>query len=298
MNGIFRRISPALLGLTLLLFKVGANTAAAQEPPYFVTYSQELEEPGNLEVATKSAVGKPGGATRFGATALELEYGATAWWTSELYLDGQSTAKDSTIFTGFRWENRFRPLNREHFINPVLYMEFENISGADKALLEVVGHDAEDDLAGSNADSRAERKHEAELKLILSSYVKDWNISENFIAEKNLGHAPWEFGYAVGAARPLPGFANERPCWYCASRIRIGAEAYGGLGDTGSLTLRDTSHYVAPVIGWQLPSRVRFSFSPGFGVTSSSLSHVYRIGIAAEFPQIGSLFRRSERRPR
>lgn len=26
----------------------------------------------------------------------------------QIYLDGQSTAKDSTVFTGFRWENRFR----------------------------------------------------------------------------------------------------------------------------------------------------------------------------------------------
>jgi len=50
----------------------------------------------------------------------------------ELYLDGQSTSKESTVFTGYRWENRFRPLLREHWINPVLYVEFENINGADK----------------------------------------------------------------------------------------------------------------------------------------------------------------------
>lgn len=295
MHVTFRRRTPALFGLTLLLFGVDFHKTAAQEPPYFVTYSQELEEPGNLEIATKSAAGKPAGATRFGATALELEYGVNAWWTSELYLDGQTTSRDSTVFTGFRWENRLRPLNREHLINPVLYLEFENISGADKSLLEVVGHDAEDDLAGSNAGSRTERKHEAEMKLILSSYAKDWNFSENFIAEKNLGHAPWEFGYAVGATHPLPGSGSEKPCWYCPSRFRIGAEAYGGLGDTNSLTLKDTAHYVAPLIGWQLPSRVRFSFSPGFGVTSSSLSHVYRVGIATEFPQVGNLFHRRTR---
>jgi hypothetical protein len=37
-------------------------------------------------------------------------------------------------FTGTRWENRFRPLLHEHWINPVLYVEFENTSGADKTL--------------------------------------------------------------------------------------------------------------------------------------------------------------------
>jgi len=53
------------------------------------------------------------------------------WWTTEFYLDGLSTA-ENTLFTGYRWENRFRVLPREHWINPVLYVEFANINGADK----------------------------------------------------------------------------------------------------------------------------------------------------------------------
>jgi hypothetical protein len=111
----------------------------AQEKPHFVTYSQDMEEPGNLEIETKSALGKPQGGNHFGALATELEYGAKAWWTTELYLDAQTTANESTIWTGFRWENRFRILMQEHFANPVLYVEFENITGADKNMLEVVG---------------------------------------------------------------------------------------------------------------------------------------------------------------
>lgn len=295
MNGICRRGLPALASLASLLYLAIAIPVFAQDRPYFVTYSQDLEEPGNLEIETKNAVGKPTGSSRFTGSSLELEYGVTGWWTSELYLDGQSTARDSTIFTGFRWENRVRPLMREHLINPVLYVEYESITGADKSLLEVVGHDGESDLTESNAESRAEHEHEAELKLILSSYVKDWNISENFIAEKNLGHEPWEFGYAVAASRPLSTASRARSRWYSPSRVLAGAEAYGGLGDTSSLTLRETSHYVAPVIGWQSPSNLRVTFSPGFGVTSSSLSHVYRFGFAVELNQI---FRHSERSSR
>lgn len=72
-----------------------------------------------------------------------------------------------------------------------------------------------------------------------------------------------------------------------------GGEAYGGLGDTDSLTLRETSHYIAPLVGWQLPFG-RLSFSIGFGLTSTSLDRVYRIGWASELPQIGSLFRRNK----
>jgi len=291
---LFNSLKPALpaavsLALCLAFFQ-SAPPAHDQEKPYFVTYSHDLEEPGNLDIETKTALARPDGSTHYGATALEFEYGVLGWWTSELYLDGQATSQDSTIFTGFRIENRVRPLMRDHVINPVLYVEYENISGADKTILEFVGHDSQSDLAEPNGDARHEHQHEAELKLILSSNVKNWNIAENFIAEKNLGHEPWEFGYAVGASRPLRGAASSRSCTFCAEKFQVGAEAYGGLGDTAALTLRDTSHYIAPLIGWQLPKGLRLSFSPGFGLTSSSLARVYRVGVAYEFSQVGNWF--------
>ncbi len=286
-----KRALPAAVWLALCLaLSQSAPPAHAQEKPYFVTYSHDLEEPGNLDLETKTALARPDGSTHYGATAFEFEYGVLGWWTTELYLDGQATAQDSTIFTGFRIENRVRPLMRDHIINPVLYVEYENTSGADKTILEVVGHDSQSDLAEPNGEARREHQHEAELKLILSSNVNDWNISENFIAEKNLGHEPWEFGYAIGAARPLRGAASSRSCTFCAEKFIAGAEAYGGLGDTASLTLRDTSHYIAPLIGWQLPKGLRLSFSPGFGLTSSSLARVYRVGVAYEFNQVGNWF--------
>jgi len=286
-----KRARPAAVSLTLCLaFFQSASPAHSQEKPYFVTYSHDLEEPGNLDIETKTALARPDGSTHYGATAFEFEYGLLGWWTSELYLDGQATAQDSTIFTGFRIENRVRPLMRDHLINPVLYVEYENTSGADKTILEFVGHDSQSDLAEPNGDARRDHQHEAELKLILSSNVRDWNIAENFITEKNLGHEPWEFGYAIGASRPLRGAAGSRSCTFCAEKFQAGAEAYGGLGNTDSLTLRDTSHYIAPLIGWQLPKGLRLSFSPGFGLTSSSLARVYRVGVAYEFNQVGNWF--------
>jgi len=281
-------------GLAIGLILLNHSSGWAQEKPYFVTYSQDLEEPGNLEIETKTALARPEGGNRYGATAMELEYGVRAWWTAELYLDGQATGSDSAVFTGWRLENRFRPLMREHAINPVLYVEYENISGADKAMLEVVGHDGEADLSATNSELRREHKHEAELKLILSSNVRDWNISENFIAEKNLGHEPWEFGYAVGVTRPLRSAGGGRECTFCAEKFIAGIEGYGGLGDTSALTLRDTSHYLAPLVGWQLPRGVRLSFSPGFGLTDASLARIYRVGLAFEFEQVGGWFHRSK----
>jgi hypothetical protein len=264
-----------------------------QDKPYFVTYSHDLEEPGNLEIETKTALARPEDGSHYGATAMELEYGTRAWWTTELYLDGQATGSDSTVFTGWRLENRLRPLMRDHVINPVLYVEYENTSGADKTILEFVGHDGQAGLAPPNGILRRDHQHEAELKMILSSNVKDWNISENFITEKDLSHAPWEFGYAVGATHPLRGAASDRECTFCAEKFIAGVEGYGGLGDTFALTMRETSHYIAPLIGWQLPKGLRFSFSPGFGLTGTSLSRVYRAGFAFEFEQVGRWFHAS-----
>ena len=84
--------------------------ARAQENPYFVAYDHYLEEPGNLEIEYFSTFGTQRDGNSFHSFWTEFEYGATAWWTTEFYLDGQTTFGDSTLFTGFRWENRFRPL--------------------------------------------------------------------------------------------------------------------------------------------------------------------------------------------
>src|SRR5262245_24840740 len=82
----------------------------AQERAYFVTYDHYLEERGNLEVAVATTTGlpKPGRAA-YTAPWLEIEYGLTGWWTSELYLEGVTTRGDGHAFTGWRFENRFRP---------------------------------------------------------------------------------------------------------------------------------------------------------------------------------------------
>ena len=276
----------SVLAAALLLLP---GVARAQEN-YFVTYSHQMEEPGNLEVATRTVSGFPDGAHSFLGSALELEYGVKAWWTSELYLDGQSTSGEGTLFTGFRLENRFRPLLREHWINPVLYFEFENVNSADKSLLEVVGHDGRSDFLGRN--DRSEKKREAELKLILSSNLKGWNISENMIAEKNLRGDPWEFGYAVGVSRPLSLLASPNPCRLCRENFSLGGELYGGLGDRYSFGLHDTSHYLAPIATFRMPDGPTFRVSPGFGLNSNSHGMLLRVGVSYEIDQIFSRLRR------
>jgi len=166
------------------------SSARAQEGPYFVTYSDQMEEPGNLELSYKGIYAAPSNANSFNSATVEFEYGLKAYWTTEFYLSGQTTQHDSTVFNGFRWENRVRPLLRNYWINPVIYVEYENVNKADRSFLEITGHQSISDLYLTNAQGRAETERAMELKLILSSYAHGWNFSENFIAEKNLKNRP------------------------------------------------------------------------------------------------------------
>jgi hypothetical protein len=266
--------------------------AAAQENPYFVSYDHYLEEPGNLEVEYFSTYGTQRGGNNFHSYWTEFEYGATAWWTTEFYLDAQTTFHDSTVFTGFKWENRVRPLKREHWINPVLYVEYENINGADKTLKEVVGHDVESDYLARNAAARQEIAREVELKMLLSSTAKGWNFSENIITEKNLSNKPWEFGYALGVSRPLSLNASSKRCSFCRQNFIGGLEIYGGLGDRHSFGLKDTSHYLAPAMAWNLPSGWTLRLSSGFGLNDNSHKLLLRWGVSREIEGFGDLVRR------
>jgi hypothetical protein len=273
-----------LFGITAILH--------AQEAPYFVTYDHHLEEPGNLEIATWTTIGIPrSGQNLFVAPFAEFEYGITGRWTTELYLEGQGTPGDSSVFTGWRLENRFRPLKREHWINPILYFEYEGINEATKILKEIVGN--AEISSERNAELAAIHAHEIEAKLILSSNFHDWNLSENFIVEKNLSQAEgFEFGYALGVSRPLAKIASGNECRFCLENFNAGVELYGGLGSTNGFGFHETAHYVAPVISWQVSDNSSLHFSPSFGLTNVSYPALLRFGYVYEIRGFGQKLER------
>lgn len=287
---LFAKYSAVAVLLLLVIFLAAPKCALAQERPYFVVYSQDMEEPGNLEIASYSVTAAPNTGDTFLGSSVEMEYGIKTWWTTEFYLDGQATANQSTIFTGFKWENRVRPLMGEHWINPVLYAELEDTS-ADKTLREVVGHDGNDDFLAPNGLARLDHEREIELKLILGSNTHGWNISENFIAEKNLQAGPWEFGYALGVSRPLALAASAKECTFCREKFQAGLEMYGGLGDYNSFGTDFTSQYLGPTLNWSAPNGMTFAVSPQFGLNSYSLPFLFRFSVAYEVEQVFSHFR-------
>lgn len=265
-----------------LLLALLATPALAQERAYFVTYDHYLEEPGNLEIALTTTSGLPkNNHAAYTAPWLELEYGVTGWWTAELYLEGVTTRGDGSGFTGWRWENRFRPLKNEHRINPVLYVEYERVNEASRIQKEIVGGGP---LAFEPiAELRDEVAHELEGKLILSSVVGPWNLSENFVIEKNLSeNEGLEFGYSVAMSRSLGALASGTACHVCRENFVAGVELYGGLGTDEAFGTPDTRHYFAPVLGWRVTDHSTFKLSPGFGLTETSDRFLLRIGWAYE----------------
>lgn len=275
---------PTVACIIGLLCALSARSVSAQERAYFVTYDHYLEEPGNLEIAVASTTGFPQNhQPSYTAPWLELEYGVSGWWTTELYVEGVTTRHDGSGFAGWRWENRFRPLKGEHRINPVLYVEYESLNEASRILKEIVGSGP---LALEPiAELRQTHAHELEGKLILSSVVGPWNVSENFIVEKNLSEDEGlEFGYSVGVSRSLGSLASGTSCHVCRENVVAGVEAYGGLGSTEAAALAETRHFIAPMLAWHVTARSTLKMSTGFGLTGASDRYLLRVGWAYELP--------------
>jgi hypothetical protein len=270
-----------LLSVVVILLFAASAEAQEEVSPYFVTYDHILEKRDTLELSLNATHGRADGINPFTGFWMEAEYGVRQWWTSELYLDWQHTKHEGTPFTGFRLENRFRPFREEHLINPVLYVEYENISDADKTIKEVVGFDNKEDLAVPNSETEMVWNHELDTKLILSSQAKGFNFAGNFIAEKNLQSGPWELGYALGLSRPLTS----------SGKLVAALEMYGGLGVVDKVTVHNTSQYLAPVLAWTL-GETTFRISPGWGLTDDSIHTILRFGVSHEVDDFFQSLRR------
>lgn len=294
------RVRIFLLLCFFLLLATGRSRA--QDTPYFVTYDHHFEKAGTLEIETFSTMGfprapEPDSAERgqrfYAAPYAEIEYAVHDQWTTAFYLEGQGTSGDSTVFTGWRWENRFRPLKKEHRVNPVLYFEYESLNDASRIAKEVVGEGP--DLDVTNSALRAVKSHEVETKLILSSDVRGWNIAGNFIVEKNLTRGEgFEFGYAFGFSRSLSNSTAITKCRVCRQRFALGLEAYGATGNTVTgFGLHDTAQYVAPAVLYDLGAKGTLRFSTALGIGQESSRALIRVGYTYEIPS----FLRKSREP-
>ena len=142
-----------------------------------MTYSQVLEEPGNLEIAQKGLTGVP---------KLKRVLQLRRWsWNTAPRRGGRPSftckAKPRERLDHLHRLSLGEPLSRaahRTLVNPVLYLEYEDMNGADKSVLEVAGHDSISDLQVTGtprAVARSERTMEG--KLILSSNAEGLELS-------------------------------------------------------------------------------------------------------------------------
>ena len=75
-------------------------------------------------------------------------------------------------------------------------------------------------------------------------------------------------------------------CTFCRENFIAGVEPYGGLGDTQSFGLHETSHYLAPAVAWT-PSGWTLRLSPGIRFDDNSHRFLLRWGLSREFSGFG-----------
>ena len=218
-----------------------SGQARAGNEANFVLYDHHTDAKGETEINVFSDFSNAvGGDPHYAAQLLEIERALTDRWETALYLEGDKIDGEGYDFAGWRLESRYRLFEYGTFLNPVLYVEYENLKTDHKYLLEVTGRT-------DTPEGDATTKHEIESKLILGQDLTNkLDVAFNWINETNVDTGRWEFGYALGFNYAFVGEADqeagehkhkEQP--HLTSRsdwdlkeVKIGGELYGGLGDS------------------------------------------------------------------
>jgi len=66
---------------------------------------------------------------------------------------------------------------------------------------------------------------------------------------------------------------------------------YGGLGERYSFGLHETSHYLGPVVTWNIPRGPTVRLSPNFGLNRNSNGFLFRFMLSYEIDQFLSKLR-------
>lgn len=275
------------------------SPVSAGNGPFFVVYDHHPENKGDIEIMMMNDYARAKVGRDNIAQMLEVEYGVTDQWTTEFMIEGQKTLGDTWLYTGWRWENRYRLFKEELPINPMLYVEWENLNGATKYKMEISSN--RDLEPVKNEEAKKEKERILESRLILGKDFGPITVAFNWINESDTRNK-WEtaFGYALGIKYEFNPTYSEGPIKdhglhsshskkdFSMTQWVIGLEIYGGLGDTKSFGLMpdNQEHYFAPVIQLikHFPNKMfHIHFSPAIGLTRASDRFVLRTAIGVEF---------------
>jgi hypothetical protein len=186
------------------LFALGTLTSAGNAGAgsgYFTTYNSEVER-GELELMLMSDFTQPSrfrrdseGMKNYGSHMLELEYGVTDQLAAELMVEWFEEI-GNTEFTGVRLEGRYRLFKDPVPLNPMLYLEYEDLDPRTRYKMEVSGW-----VQAPYAEHEASgRERIVETRLVLSDHVGPVEIALNWLNETDLHDGTTAFGYAVGVS--------------------------------------------------------------------------------------------------
>ncbi len=275
----------------IMLFPV---SAWAGNGANFVLYNQHTEEQGETEIKLFSDFSDGGkGEESYSAQLLEIEHGVTDYWTTALYFEGVKIDGEDYEFGGVRFENRLRLFNYGHFLNPVLYIEYEYLKPAHRYIRAATGRTDEHE---DEEEGEEKAEHEIETKLILGHDFSDrFNVAFNWINETNLKSGKWEFGYATGlnytfyeaegggAGHEGGGFRSKS---WDVEELTLGIELYGGLGDSVlGLTVDPdkTKQYLGVNLQAELENHIKLGIGGAFGLTGDSENAILRLVAGYEF---------------
>lgn len=268
-------------------------SAMAGNGPFFVLYDHKTHEQGEVEVMPMFDIASEPDGEMFLAYMVEVDVGLAERLQLDLMAEGHASEIEGYRATGFRVEARYR-LFEKIPLNPVVYVEYEDLDVRTRYQMEVSGRhvEEEEELAGRP------RERVLETRIILSDEVGPVRLSLNWINESSLMEGMTAFGYALGGSVAIVRRGDEHaehgghaghdgvPAAHAGGHAgtRVGIELYGGLGDTESFGPDpDTREHYASINlmrhfsgGWM----VKIAGSVGLTEVSRDL---FRVGVGYEF---------------
>lgn len=267
-----------LIGMGLFL-----TSTALADTGYLTTYSHHIYK-GELELmimtdlTSPSKVNREDGQGQYLSQMIELEYAPTDRLALEFMAEGFRDLETGVgRFTGFRYEARFNPFIPKLPLNPVLYVELEDLDPATRYKMEVSGWVTPPYVEATGSEEGREKI--IETRLILSNDFGPWNLAFNWINETDLRNGVTAFGYASGLLYTLESKGDDQKEHHGHSMaggffapISLGLELVGALGDTKNFGL-DTArqqHYLQPSIMLQAGENAMLSVGFMIGLTEVS----------------------------
>ncbi len=268
------------------VFAIAPSIVHAGNGANFVLYNHHTAEAGEMEVMLMNDFGQEADGTRYTAQMVEFELGVTERFTTEFMIEGQTTeGSDSYLLTGFRLEGRYRLFDYGTFLNPVIYVEYEDLSEETKYVMEMAGRE---DATPQNK-ARPSRERVLETRFIIGhDFREGFDISANWLNESDLDTGVTSFGYAIGLNYVIPGFTDsahmeDEEKGY--KKVTFGLELFGALGDSDKGITADsdiTQHYLSPNFKVHMGDNLMVKLGGAIGLTNVS-QDIVRLAMGYEF---------------